>query len=245
MKEHMALCLAVTSFLCITAVVQLPTPTPRHSGTIEGQVIDAYGSPTPRAKVRAVSVDGRPIHGRLVSPVAYTDAKGNFSLEGVDPGKYMIRASKTDEGYPESDATFFDLSSEAVPKVVVEEGQVVQGVLVQLGQKAAKLIIRVTDAETGKLIENAGVILRRDDDQNNYYATSIDQSQGRFELAVPPLAFQMEVSAPGYKTWHSGDTKQRATTILLAPGTTENLSISLQPLRRIKAKTSTRVRGHT
>ncbi|HEV2704589.1 MAG TPA: carboxypeptidase-like regulatory domain-containing protein [Pyrinomonadaceae bacterium] len=201
-------------------------------GAIEGRVVDAAGQPLAGAVVEVRPADQMATSGAL--PVAYTNEEGRFFLDGVTPGTHMIYASKEDDGYPATFLAFFVTDASAIPKVTVYNKQVTEGTLVRLGPKAARLFGRVVDARTGQPVEEAEIILYREDNPDNYFSFGLNADGGRFQRLIPSIGFRMKVSSPGYEDWYYSGTpaREQAEVIRVEPNTTKELLISLSPLKR-------------
>jgi hypothetical protein len=197
-------------------------------GAIEGQVLDAQGRPLAGAKV-----DGFPLQGQRdagVLPTTFTDQNGKFFLDGVMPGTHLISASKEEEGYPSTFFAFFVVDPKATSEVTVYNQQVTEGVLLRLGPKAAKLVGQIVDAQTGRPVNDAEMVLSRVDNPNHRYSIGPNRGEGRFERLVPPVAFKLKVSARGYEEWNYGkDSNGEAQYIQIAPDGRMELLIRLQP----------------
>ena len=192
-----------------------------HAGAIEGRVLDANGQPVPEAKIFILKSDFTT--GKI--PTASTDKEGVFSVKGLAPGVYTISVSKEEDGYANTDLPFYSVGLMTAPQVSVNERQTTTEVVVQLGPKAAKLVGRVVNAVTNKLIESQDVqiTLRRIDNPEYSYTTGPDVN-GNFTILVPPVPFTIEVSAPGYEKRHLGSLHLRQEQI-------ERLGITLRPAK--------------
>jgi hypothetical protein len=201
-------------------------------GAIEGRVVDASGKPLAGAVVEVRPADQTAASGAL--PVAYTNDEGRFFLDGVTPGTHMIYASKEDDGYPSTFLAFFVADATTIPKVTVHNKQVTEGTLVRLGPKAARLFGRVVDGRTGQPVEEAEIILYREDNPDNYFSFGLNADGGRFQRLIPSIGFRMKVSSPGYEDWYYNGiaSREQAEVIRVEPNTSKELLISLTPLKR-------------
>lgn len=81
----------------------------------------------------------------------------------------------------------------------------------QLGQSAAKVEGTIADSITDQKVRRATITLRRIDNPDLLYRTSIDdEKSGKFKVVVPTEPFTMTVDSPGYETWAYGDDGTRA-----------------------------------
>lgn len=197
-------------------------------GAIEGVVVDS---------------DGRPLAGALVEPhpdskaatadslpVVRADESGKFFLDGLTPGEHRIFASKEEAGYPSTDYAFLLAGETSLPKITVFNKRVTEGVVIRLGAKAARLVARVVDAETGEPIEGVEVVLARADNPEVYLSFGLNRENGGLDRLVPPIPFKLTVSAPGYKDWYFGDdgSASKAQVLSMSPGAIQELSVYLR-----------------
>lgn len=191
-------------------------------GAVEGRVIDAEAHPVSGAKVYATHGGGS--LGR--PPSTYTDDKGKFLLSPVPVGRNTLHASKETEGYPDTFFAFYDQGPEGIIEVNIHDKTVEQGVVVRLGPKGGRLRGKILDAETGRSLVGARIVLARVDDSNKFLNFGPDSPDGRFSVVVPPVRFRLRVSAKGFEDWDYG------TALQLASGEVKELTISLRPSRK-------------
>lgn len=164
---------------------------------ISGRVLDPEGNPVAGAEVMAF---GDKYHiGKI--PSAVTNEHGEFVIEGVRPGGYDISASKEEEGYGDTRSGLYSADAFRNPRAVVSLGQEVSDVVVQLGPKCTRLVVHVSDRQMGKKLgagPNMQIKLRRDDRPGVSVATGTDEN-GDFSILIPPAAYSLEISIPGYK----------------------------------------------
>jgi hypothetical protein len=166
---------------------------------IEGRVINANGDVVPGATVYA-ELDRAGVT-RILTDVS--DSNGNFRIKIRELGQYTIYGSKEEDGYPLTVSGFHQsVPIDQIPKLNITERKTVSGVVLQLGEQAAIIEGTVKDEDNGELIRTATVTLRRADNPDLLYRTSIDQMRpGRFRLAVPQVPFDVEVDSTGYEHW--------------------------------------------
>ena len=119
------------------------------------------------------------------------------------------------------------------PHITIVNGTTVEDVIVHLASpKCGRLLITVTDARTNKKIRDAQVSLNHEGNPKTLLISGANRPDYSFNLLVPPdVAIDLKVSAPGYRDWHynidtpKGETK----TLRVAPDTTKELNVSLQP----------------
>jgi protocatechuate 3,4-dioxygenase beta subunit len=161
-------------------------------GAISGMVLDEAGTPIPRYLLAIESFmprgdeDAAPPVGRSRT---ITDPAGQFLLERLPPGRYVLTASA--DGRPPARSS----------SIEVEAGRTTHHARITLARGAA-LAGTITDAETRRPIEGARVSL---DAVTSTGANAIEGSTsdetGAYELkGVPPGPFSVRVSREGYRT---------------------------------------------
>jgi hypothetical protein len=208
-------------------------PSAKNSAAIKGIVTTNGGQPVSNAVVytsRLGSSDG------LTRPNAVTtDDKGRFRLSNLPDGQYTIRAFKEEEGYPDLTFSFYSAAYNAVnwPKITIVDNTTVEDVVVHVASpKAGRLLITVIDAKTNKKIRDAQVSLNHEGNPKTMLISGTNRPDDSFNLLVPPdVAVDLKVSAPGYRDWNynTDRPKNENKSLRVAPDTTKELSVSLQP----------------
>jgi|SRR5579859_562 len=204
----------------LTAAQTDPSQKQDGFGAVRGQVVDGHGRPVEGAVVSSEPTDG--VVQGIVRNVT-TNENGEFYLDRIPAGEYMVLASKVTAFYPDARFAFFGAGMGEFPTVHISAGQTAQDVIVRLLQKGARLSGAILDAETGKPVITSRIHFMRQDPPHLSFATSPDE-HGRFDLVVPVQPFVMEVSAPCYRTWSPGSTG----VLLLQPESVKEESIKLQ-----------------
>lgn len=214
---------------CVLGVPSSVLPSSSEQfGGIEGLVLTAEGKPVAGATVSAMEVS-RPFVGR--PPTAVSDDKGHYLINELEPGPYMVYGAKEEENYPETDISFYGLMPP--PEVTVEAGRIAKNVVLRFGAKAARLVGKVIDGQTGRDISNASMSLFRADDLDTI-GGSVSRT-GVFTALIPPdNPIRVKVTAPGYEDWYYGadGTEDHATPIRLSSGAKKELTVSLRPLNK-------------
>lgn len=208
-------------------------------GAISGTVLDENGRPIAIADVYSRPT-GQPGNGRII-PVQ-TDKNGKFLLEKVPPGLNTVHAFKEEDGYPDTCFAFYVTDPRAIPQVSVYQQQVAN-VVVQLGPKAAKMIIQVFDADTNDQIEDAAIELRRPGDPAAYVSLSCipDETTGKCEVLIPPLPTNIKASKSGYDEQDvTSRLGPRTDIVTLNPGEIRQLAIHLRRTKNVKPEKANR-----
>jgi hypothetical protein len=205
-------------FLNAAAQDQTPASAPGF-GVIEGKVVNSKGLPVEGAMVYAAPSGEQRVPPNTKLVTAVSDEKGQFVLHHVLAGTNIIMAGKEEEGYCNTLYAPFVENPAGLPKVLVTEERISQGVIVVLSS-CAKLSGLVSDRGTGTPIPEAQIHLIREDNQDLDLRTSPD-IDGKFQFIVPKVPYTIEVSAPGYKKW-------KRSGITLEPRTETNMNVRLE-----------------
>lgn len=199
----------------------------QETGSIRGVVTGQDGTPLADAQVHLSPIDSaRGVH-RIIQFYP-TNAKGEFVIDRIPPGPYIVHVGKEQDGYPDSKFAFY--SNFNLARVNVAPATTMQKLTIRLGPKAGILNIdSVTDATTGKPVPSAVVTLRRAG-TDLYITTSTTVKI----ILVPAMTHvEVEVHAEGYSDWYfpgSPDSRSRSREDLyLKPSETMRLDVVLQP----------------
>jgi hypothetical protein len=209
------------AFWAVVAVVSALTGVSigQGNGSIHGIVLDDIGKPVKDATVYATPLD-RPLAS--VIPCDISDEGGAYSISTLDYGRYSVSVAKPDEGYPESDMTFYTGFHARLNVVKLSAKNQSKSMALHLGKKAGILKGTVAEVGTGKPL-NANVEFRWVSDPQNFLSGS-GLANAQFRILVPSdVAVTMVVSLAGYDNW----SVRKA--VLLHPGEELNLSIRLRP----------------
>jgi hypothetical protein len=195
---------------------------PRSFGAVQGQVVDELGKPLADARVYAEPVDSKDVRiGKL--RFVTTKQDGTFILEQVEVGTNVICASKEQALYPDTGAAALAIDYHALPRIEVQEGKLPPSVTVRL-TKGGTLMGLILDSATGDPVQNSRIRLTRIEDPSLFISTGPDE-QAHFKFVIPSKTFRLQITAPGYKAWNSGE---HGGPILVAPESTKEFSVRLQ-----------------
>ncbi len=218
------------SKLASSATQEKPCCSDERFGSIEGHIYDVNGQPVSEATIYAERTDA-------IMTMTYStesDNEGKFLIKDLPQGTYMLISRKEKDGYPITSSSFHHKDPIPLPQVAVNAQQVTSNVIVQIGQKASKLVLHITNAKTNKPIKNAGITLRLASNPDSLYSKSMNQiGDNDFEILAPSAPFTIEVEAPGYETWtYTGDKiGKHASPIQIAKEQKKELTIALQPIK--------------
>src|SRR5208282_188051 len=136
----------------VQAQVAQAQTAPPSTGEIKGTVTDQDGSPISGATVYAIP-QGLAFHDITPRSVK-TDSNGRFDFHGgLQLEAYKIYSQKEADSYPDPFDGFYAAANDQVPKVDLTPNQPSASVTVKLGDKAALLVGRVIDADTGAVLK--------------------------------------------------------------------------------------------
>ena len=205
-----------------------------HGGVLSGRVNDESGDPYPGARVEAIEL--RYIRGRRVpvaARIAFTNDVGEYRLNNLEPGTFQIRASSTDLWEGDDGKSTYVHAVTYFPGVV--SGERIETIAVAAGQEVSSLEIRLIAAAaarvTGTVLDAAGapiaaqpVNLDRitrgtggDLQSAGFGGSAKTDSRGVFEF--PKLA------AGEYVAYTGGDSSRVATTVIVSPGQTAQVTL--------------------
>jgi hypothetical protein len=211
-----------------------PQQEERHTGIIGGAVVNQRGQP-----VADVTVSVFPMEHSFVgvAPSDRTGPKGKFQVARLTWGKYEVCAHKEADGYREICNNVF--TKDSAPTLTLSPQAPIASVQVTIGPKAGTLTGTIKDSVTGLPVNpitdavtgaRQAPVLRITPSTDN--VRYFDQAIGpQFTALIPPDAdLELEVRAPGYRSWrfslHDG---RRGTPFRMKSGEKRTLHIQLRP----------------
>src|SRR5260370_6239327 len=191
-------------------------------GVIQGVVLSEGGQPVRGAKVHA-ELNGV----AMAKKIRYveTDENGFFLIDRLDFGNYYLGAMKEEEGYGNSDSSFFNDNPLPMAQITAQHRSA--DVVVNLGSKAGILTGTISDALTGKPIP-AGFDLAQVKDRTRWMVTS---ESPNFRSLIPSTKYiEMHVSAPRLQAWAFPDPSIPSQVLRMDPGSEIHLDIQLKPV---------------
>jgi hypothetical protein len=134
--------------ICLTVFFSTNASGQTASGTIVGTVTDQTGASVPGAKITATN------EGTKLSRSVVTDAKGDYSIPLLNPGKYSVRTEK--QGFETSVASgiIVQVTQSANVDFKLNVGAVTQTVRVS----AAAPLLQTANATVGQVIGNKPIV---------------------------------------------------------------------------------------
>jgi len=217
-------CNAFCAVLVVLALSRLPYG--QGDGSIRGTVLDDSLAP-----VQGASVCTQPLDRPVASPLRcdLSDDGGAYVISKLHYGKYSVSVAKPDEGYPQSDMTFYIGFHARLTVAKLSAQHQSASIVLHLGKKAGILKGTVADAVTGRPL-NANVEFRWVSEPQNFLSGS-GLANAEFKILVPSdVAVTMVVSLEGYENWSykAADGSMR-NAVLLRPSEEMILDIRLQP----------------
>lgn len=171
------------------------------TSSLRGRVIDSSsgeGVAEANVQVRPATPDDsvRMIRGAL------SDVAGNFTIENVPPGSYLISASKDGFG--------------GTPAPLTVSEAPVDGVEVKLARNDG-VTMKVVDARDGRAI-NGAVIVRDAQDRIVHEARGMFGSSSQIQLPLPPGSYTAAVYSYGYALRNVSITSPSSPTVALSRG---------------------------
>jgi hypothetical protein len=200
---------------------------PAGRGAVEGEVLDQNGHPLSGIRVYA---DRQGPGGIL--PVTRTDKRGKFFLP-LEPGDYSVYAVREVMGY--RDVSHELASNDSVVKrTTVSEGRRTGNLVIRLNTEMPRLLGRPVDAETSRPVANATILVCAEGGRKQCVGAGTTLPDHLFRLLLPPMSFNIKVSAPGYQDWYYGKdgSKEHAENLQLRPNTEKQLLIQLHKSSR-------------
>jgi len=220
-KAGVQLIFLIVCFWIIGAAAQQPKTT-ANPGSVQGVVLDSEGQPLARATVYGYAEENY-----KETAHTQTDSDGRFTLKGLPVGITYLDAFKESDNYPYNFFAFFRSPGQNTPVIVrVKADQPTTDVVIQLGQRAARLELEIADEDEKPL--GAELVFTRLDQPGDYSrGGSVD---GKVSMLIPPVPFRLMVDMDGYKPWHYGGDKWQGKegVLSLKSGEVLNLIIRLQ-----------------
>jgi hypothetical protein len=166
-------------------------------GTVTATVVDRAGQPIVDARVALLPAGAYGLMGARRE--CLTDDRGVCSQD-IEFGKYDVTAQKTADGYPDLTMRFYGHGHWPASAEITPE-RPTASVIVQLGPKAASLVLHAIDDVSGRPIKHITVTLHPATDPHEFISTSISGPDSTI-LIPPDEDVLVTVSADGYQPWH-------------------------------------------
>jgi hypothetical protein len=171
-----------------------------HGGAVVGRLVDAYGDPAEGVTIQAVRAPGsRTTH----QPYSVSNANdvGEFRIGRLDPGAYLLVATPHAGGRGESPddqmaaqvATYYPgvLTPDQAQPVVIERGQVLNGIEFQLVEQAVTTVAGVVLDGSGQPATAGNVSAQSWVGGVGTDSSSPIRHDGTFDLKLPPGEYRL------------------------------------------------------
>jgi hypothetical protein len=174
----------------------------------------------PAALVKVVAIDMGP-HGGP-GPRGTTDQLGNYCVNNLAIGNYVMTADDAEQGYPLMTSLFY--SAEPVVLTKITPDNLAAHANWHIPYKAAFVKVHLTDAQTqAQIVPMSFSLVLRSRPDTGYLRGSCDSTR---TLLVPPdKEIEFTVSSPGYKDWPGDGMK---ILVSLHPGIVQEFEIALE-----------------
>jgi Carboxypeptidase regulatory-like domain len=177
MKQLVILIVAAGSLLAHAQTGAQPI-----AGEIKGTVTDPNGIPVSGATVYAVP-QGLTLND-ITPRTVKTDGSGRFDFRGGFPLEtYKLYSRKEGDSYPDPFDRFYAKSKDEAPAVDLTPAHPSATVTVKLADKAATIVGRVIDADTGAILKATVFFL--DENGRGHHVDSAP-ADGTFRTLLPP-----------------------------------------------------------
>ena len=166
---------------------------------VKGRVIDNQGNPVAGASVTAGPVG----YLKGIVPMTTSNELGEFSVVVHQTGQFYVSAKKETDGYLNTGNPFYYPNPPALAFVTVLPDQPAPFATVQFGPKAGRLLMRVSDADSGETIRSVTVNLCRIEAPKYCHRFSSVARQDVHSVLVSSDPFTFEVAAPGYQSTYA------------------------------------------
>jgi hypothetical protein len=201
-------------------------PATNDLGVIAGTIVDPDGNPVGDARVYAAS-DSYPPMSRPWSVT--TNAKGEFVLDRVIPGKgIFIHAYKDSDYYMDVMFAFHSPPKLQIAEVEVKPGETVTAI-VRLMPKVGKLHLNVRDAKSKELIPSIGYRFCREDQPDPRYCLGGggDSDYDQFMPVGVGISIQINADDGQHKKWEYRDAKTHSRYLRVKSGETTMIDVNL------------------
>ncbi|HEY6413787.1 MAG TPA: hypothetical protein VIX42_08870 [Edaphobacter sp.] len=166
-----------------------------------------------------------------VVPEGRTDDKGYFSIDPPPYGDGVVSASKVSEGYPNAALAFYGRDGyTSIKRVNITPTTVIDSIELRFGDPDATVNFVVQAADTQKAITGARINIAMADQPDIAGSYSVSR-EGSFQFVLPKNPVSIKITAPGYANWSYGDKSGREQTLLMKPGTQQQIMVLLNRLK--------------
>jgi hypothetical protein len=182
--------------LCVAVLLGSGSLSAQTRGTITATVVDRAGQPVTGARVAVLPAGAHGVMGALRE--CLTDDKGICSQD-LQLGRYDVTAKKTADGYPDLIMHFYG-HGQWPATAEITSARPAASVTVQLGPKAASLVLHAVDDVSGDPVKHLAVTLHPAADPHDFLSTGLDGPDSTVLIPADEDVL-VTVSADGYQPW--------------------------------------------
>jgi hypothetical protein len=191
---------------------------------IMGRVVDDRGMPVANAMVSAYPPMAELHNG------ARTGADGTFVFHVKPFGKGVITAVKPEDGYPDPASTIYGRAGENEQKINATLAASPIDVKLRFGEPDAIIEWKVLSKADGSPVPLVRFNGAWNDDPHVFVRSGTSET-GVLRFVLPKHAVQISVGAPGFRDWNSAESREFGGPVLLSPGTKDERTILLEPVK--------------
>jgi len=207
MKKYLSFVfLLLTSFCADISVFGQEEIVPHRHFT--GYVKDSENNPVAGARVCGWDKSGRPINGRIPCTVSEKDGGFSLNIRKWEGDTYYIFVEDSEKGYPNPMSALYEDSFRKKQTIDVDATNESKPIIIQLGLKAGKAILKIVYDESGKPVEQGQVKMCRTDNPEICQSLSTAFPKGVIEFLTPdsPVILKIELwDGNKWKEWFATD----------------------------------------
>lgn len=219
--EFLATLLRILIVMTSVSVLVPIATTATIKRTVSGTVTTSDGSSVEDAIVTAIPVGASTVAGEM--PSARSVAGGAFKIE-LPQGRYILRAKKEADGYPDPNFLLASDARAVFPEVSVD-GTDIAGIKVILGSKGGILQGTLRDQVSRRPISDGKVVIRDARDPRAFVELTTDK-KGDFSFAVPSKPMVICAHASGFMRTCVANGREQT----LSAGEHRSFTIDLSPV---------------
>ena len=192
--------------------------------TVMGRVVDSHGVPVAGAMVSAYPPNAELHHGDR------TAADGTFVFH-VDPfGAGVISASKPEDGYPRPEWLLYGKRPESMQPINATVAASPIRVERRFEERDAIIEWKVLSKVDRSPIRYADFNVTWIDDPHVFVRKATSEV-GVLTFILPKHPVLITIGAPGFREWNSADSREFSGPVLFTPGTRDERTILLEPVK--------------
>lgn len=193
--------------------------------TVMGRVVDSHGTPVGNVLVSAYPPSAEIHQG------ARTGADGTFRFEVEPFGAGVVTASKPEDGFPDPEFALYGRAAGGVQQINATVAASPVQVELRLEEADAVIAWKVLSRADGSVLTHVSFDVSWSDDPHISIRGGKLAPGGVFKFVLPKHPVQITLGAPGFHEWRSAESREFGGPVLFTPGTRDDRTILLEPLR--------------